>query len=631
MRRTGSSCLLRPRNSLSTEDLQRLAQDPPTATVLTSARLPTYCSDRDYILSELQVHAHSIRFLCDMQNNREGENRVDCLPSSLILYMLWKPNTYPTPRSFADGPLSESVRQCLLMNRDSAPEEELEHVRANPRSSPYSPRRQTISPLIQEKLKQNCSLEYDDEDGDVEEVMDSTYIDAEKQEEDRSESPREENQREDLSSDDDEKGASSTTPPSSPNPPPLKHDSDREQLTKIYVVIDRLSNYDTKESFPGLGELPNLPDLNCSSYDERQIHHVDRIDSHLSAQSDTDLLIIPTRNEDAIENQQHQQQREQNKENADRENQTDEQNKLNHLDHHNQEIQTAESLARAVASSRFLRNRIDGITVGITSDERAAPGLEACLKAVERGAKERRQVAKGVSWNLKSSYGRKKGDQLHQDERMMMDLQNGPVLVTSSSWDEGLNESDGQISIGDDRMQEFFRKQNFLQSLRDRSPKCSPLAIITCQPDDLEGINHDHHRQKHSHHHHSTYAGSSQKILQSRICAEWNGKGDFKTFSDRAMKDWRTVWCPSGVGDYSTNGSSNTNSGGSGWENIGRKKPRVPRISINGTDDEGFDENDSDEPISTLMVIAFLGFVVAYVWNHYGDHILGVSFENWLT
>ncbi|KAL7471582.1 hypothetical protein ACHAXS_011878 [Conticribra weissflogii] len=627
MRRTGSSCLLRPRNSLSTEDLQRLAQDPPTATVLTSSRLPTYCSDRDYILSELQVHAHSIRFLCDLQNNGDIESRAECLPSSVILYMLWKPNTYPTPRSFADGPLSESVRQCLLINGDSVPEEELEHVRSNPRSSPYSPRRQT-SPLIQEQLKRNCSLQYDGEDRNFEVVADSTHAETDKGKKDKFESSSEEVQREDLSSDDDEdKGTSSTTPPSSPTPPTKKKYSDREQLTKIYVIVDRLSNYESKEPFPGLGELPNLPDLNCSSQDEGRSYNVDCVDSHLSGQSNKDVFMIRTRNEDGIQSQQQQREK---KESLEVENQTNKQKEQKLLNQHNQDNQTAESLARAVASSRFLRNRIDGITVGITSDARAAPGLEACLNAVERGAKERRQVAKGVTWSLKSSYGRKKKKQLKHDERMMMDLQNGPVLVTSSSWDEGLNENDGKIctnlAIGDDKMQEFLRKRNFLQSIRDRSPKCSPVAIITCQPDDLEGMNHGHHHN-HSHHNPLTHAGPSQKILQSRICAEWNGKGDFKTFSDRAMKDWRTVWCPGVMDDYSTNASSNVNSGRSGWtNNIGRKKPRVPRISGNGADYECFDECDLDEPLSTVMVTAFLVCVVAYVWNHYGDHILGAAF-----
>ena len=57
MRRSGSSsCMLRPKNSFSAEDLQRLASETkPTTTVLTVNKLPSYCTDRLYMLSELQV------------------------------------------------------------------------------------------------------------------------------------------------------------------------------------------------------------------------------------------------------------------------------------------------------------------------------------------------------------------------------------------------------------------------------------------------------------------------------------------------------------------------------------------------------------------------------------------------
>ena len=60
------------------------------------------------------------------------------------------------------------------------------------------------------------------------------------------------------------------------------------------------------------------------------------------------------------------------------------------LEQHNKEIKTAESLARAVSSSRLLRQRIDGLSIGVTSDSRAAPGLEACMDAASRSSQERR-------------------------------------------------------------------------------------------------------------------------------------------------------------------------------------------------------------------------------------------------
>ena len=566
MRRTGSSCLLRPKNSLSTEDLAKLAaEDPPTATVLTVTRLPTYITDRDYTLSELQVHAHSIRFLCDLPVVRSDSDQIandsPHLPPSIILYLLWKPNTYPTPRSFADGPLSESVRQCLLANGDSVTQEEMERVCSTPRSSPYSPRRQHLSPQTQNQLKKNCSppLSMDDEiDG-----KSQTKFNAGSNQGDQSSNS---NGCINFSESND---GSSATPPTSPISSRLKRTSssrfsnDQQQLTRIYVVVDRVSSPGPDDQFPGLVELPNIPDLNCSSYEEM------RIQNQMMSKG------------------------------------SEEQKQQHLLNQHNQEIKTAESLARAVASSRFLRNRIDGISVGITADERAAPGLEACLDAVGRGAKERRKVAKNVPWSMNN---KKSNKQTHQ-QQLIMEMQNGPVLSGSYSCDECPN----GIDRGDDKMQMFLRKENSLQPLRERSPKCSPIAIVACQPDDLEGMNHDHH-----HHHHNDDTDASQKLLQSRISAEWNGKGDYKTFSDRAMSDYRQVWYAHASGNVSLHGDG----GGSGWRRFGRKKPKVPRISKNGADEANEDEYDVDESISNAMVIAFLVLVVAYVWKYYGNAIL---------
>ena len=62
--------------------------------------------------------------------------------------------------------------------------------------------------------------------------------------------------------------------------------------------------------------------------------------------------------------------------------------------HHNisstkSEIAIAETLAKYIAKSN-LRTTIEGVTVGVSSSLRAAPGLEACLNAVSFGEPERR-------------------------------------------------------------------------------------------------------------------------------------------------------------------------------------------------------------------------------------------------
>jgi hypothetical protein len=51
----------------------------------------------------------------------------------------------------------------------------------------------------------------------------------------------------------------------------------------------------------------------------------------------------------------------------------------------------AEELARKVAKDPKLRHLCEGITVGVSNHERAAPGLEACVNAICIGEKDRRK------------------------------------------------------------------------------------------------------------------------------------------------------------------------------------------------------------------------------------------------
>ena len=86
MRRSGSSsCMLRPKHSLSTDDLAAAAAaGTPTATILSREKSDTACAqDRLHLFAELQAHAHSIHFL-------EGDDLVRGvvdLPPSVILYL----------------------------------------------------------------------------------------------------------------------------------------------------------------------------------------------------------------------------------------------------------------------------------------------------------------------------------------------------------------------------------------------------------------------------------------------------------------------------------------------------------------------------------------------------------------
>ena len=106
------------------------------------------------------------------------------------------------------------------------------------------------------------------------------------------------------------------------------------------------------------------------------------------------------------------------------------------------------------------------------------------------------------------------------------------------------------------------------------------------------------------------------------VSTEWNGKGEYKTFSDRAMGDWRKAWygdSGGGVGDHRNDGTS-AKKGNNGIS----CRPKVPRIS-RGKEEMG-EEEDVDEPVSTVMVVVFLAVMAAYVWNSYGDLILSLLF-----
>ena len=477
MKRTGSaSCLLKPKQSLSQDELHKEAL---TATVLTVNKLPPYVTDRLYILSELQVHAHSIQFLRD----REIDGAKPSLPSSIILYMRWKPDTYPTPLSFADGPLSERVRQCLIANGDDAPLDQLQLVRSRPREIPYSPRRQSQS--------------YDD-------LPDKTPLPFSVP-----------------------TGSGSMSKPESKLDDEVKHGEQMEssQLTNIYVVVDRICPESGNDHFP------DLPDLSCTSYES--------IRRGEESQRCTEKM----------------------NDNTKQQFQSEEHNGIDQIVQHNNEMKIVKSLARAIASSRFLRGRIDGVTIGLTSDSSAAPGLEACMDAVARGAKERRRAS---------------------------------------------------VSRRVEKIDKEGRRERALRLIRDLSPERSPIAIVACDPDDLECD------YEHSHHHHHHLHDADTKILQSRIITEWNGKGDYETFVDRAMDDWREAWSVS-----SGDGKGKSKNG----IYQGKTRPKVPRISRSNIESEYEEEIDFDEHVSTIMIIALLGGIMAYTWKTYGDDIYSFLIE----
>jgi len=524
--------MLRPKNLFSAEDLQRLASEPTSmklsTTVLTVNKLPNYCTDRLYMLSELQVHSNSIDFLCDLNTNssidslnsadntvstevEEEDNNVQAviLPPSIILYLLWKPNTYPTPQSFVDGPLSECVKQCLLANGDEVLENSSSYD-VSPKTPPYNSRSAPNSPTRRQHQLGVGAVSFD-------KLKRDTLQDEWGNSADISRSRR----------------AS------------IEETSNQKQMTKIYVVVDRISpsetTTDTDAVDDGIGELPDFS-IGSSSFDQTDYS--------------TSTELPPNHSQ----SQQH---------------------TSNETSQHNTEIKMAEKLAKSVSSNKFLRGSIDGISIGITSDARAAPGLEACMDAVCRGSKERRKAVR--------------------DYRLVGKKKKCSGISSSSS---------------------SSREEQALQRLRDKSPERSPVAIVAIQPDDLECTDNDHHHS-HSHHHHSEEE-VSPNILQCRVSTEWNGLGECNTFTDRAMQDWRKAWNVSET-LLDENGINGMSSGNNTRRAV---RPKVPRINRRKEIDNDYDDENkyADEPISTVMITVLLVGIVAYVWNLYGHIIMSVLF-----
>ena len=146
-----------------------------------------------------------------------------------------------------------------------------------------------------------------------------------------------------------------------------------------------------------------------------------------------------------------------------------------------EELKLAETLGRAVSSNRFLRNMLDGITIGVSGS--SSIGLEAVVATLAHGSKERRTALRGYK-----SYN---------------------------------NEHD--------------RRTRMVHSIQSKDPEMSSIAVVALNHDTLETNDH------HSHHHDVTNVGH-EDLVRRRVIAEWHGKGDRVSFATRAQVDWRQAW-----------------------------------------------------------------------------------------
>mmetsp|Transcript_28603 Transcript_28603/g.42289 ORF Transcript_28603/g.42289 Transcript_28603/m.42289 type:complete len:366 (-) Transcript_28603:93-1190(-) len=115
MRRSGSSsCMLKPKAVLSTQEEQG---EKLSVTMVNNKQLPSYSTERFYMLSEIEQNAFSISYLCDHDCDGTAETASesdidDChFPSYILLYILWRPEMAASPRALTEGVIQKSVNQ----------------------------------------------------------------------------------------------------------------------------------------------------------------------------------------------------------------------------------------------------------------------------------------------------------------------------------------------------------------------------------------------------------------------------------------------------------------------------------------------------------------------------------------
>jgi hypothetical protein len=113
--------LLRPKSEI---DLTQMGE-PMSVTMINTHQLPNYSTERFYMLSELEIKAHSTLFLCDYQEDEETQDTAESsiseehapfpskhttMPSHAILYLLWRPDQTSSIRAFADGHILAAIQ-----------------------------------------------------------------------------------------------------------------------------------------------------------------------------------------------------------------------------------------------------------------------------------------------------------------------------------------------------------------------------------------------------------------------------------------------------------------------------------------------------------------------------------------
>jgi hypothetical protein len=335
MRRpSSSSCLLLPRGSydesdITTESSSALSPNGTlSVTIISKEKLPSYSSERFFLLAEVEVHAQPTAFLSTGDNengssttatqasddteddeaavaaatvgvsspppslqNRNvnslsvepGDSSLDSppLPPNILLYLLWKPSQTNDPLVFTESHILEAVVRL----QEAV---DLKH------SDAYA--------MIGFGRRHN---------GDTETPTNT-------------ELRRSENGTENHTLDEN----NGSNPAEQASAEQVADSSDSRPKASLYIVVDRLMPVESDQD----------------DYDEMEESESAKNDTNSTSQSQA------------------------------------------------QQEELAERLARTVASHPMLRTVTQGITVGVSNHVRAAPGLEACVQAITLGATDRRRL-----------------------------------------------------------------------------------------------------------------------------------------------------------------------------------------------------------------------------------------------
>jgi hypothetical protein len=340
------SCLIK--DSSGSSDRIGDKKEPATrhVTVLSCEDLPSYSSERYFLLSEVEIQAHSTLFLCDYypsrysnatttadadnstqetemedddlsdsHNNNDEDPEYDTqLPPFCLLYLLWKPDMDYTAEEYAEKVIVPVVVDQIQNIRVRGETVQLVNSLLEQQkyifASSSTPRRAccvgTISPS-RNSFKETGS--------------------------DEARSTR--HQTETSESEPDDSSTNAIVQLDQPPQQQQRHELQRhQQQMSIYLVVDRL----------------------VASGPRQQQEH------------DTDPLEWTIPNDQFLQGQE----------------------------------QIIEELARKVATHEQLRGLCEGITVGVSNDMRAAPGLEACSNSFTIGTRDRRRFTQSQSSNATS-------------------------------------------------------------------------------------------------------------------------------------------------------------------------------------------------------------------------------------